>query len=85
MVAQYCQKGDLIGIRGYIQSRTYEKDGKKVYTTEILVDRINFLSQAKKEDKKVEVTKEETTDAFAEFAKEADLDDIGIADDGLPF
>lgn len=84
MISTYCKKGDMIGIHGMVQSRSYEKDGKKVYTTEIVVDKVNFLSQAKKEEK-VEVTKEETTDAFAEFSKEADLSDIGIDDESLPF
>ena len=83
-VAEYCQKGDLIGINGMIQSRTYEKDGKKVYTTEIIADKVTFLSSSKKEVK--EQKEHDPLDkAVEEFSKEADLSDIGIDDDGLPF
>ena len=80
MVSNYCKKGDMIGIHGMIQSRTYEKDDKKVYTTEIVVDKVNFLSSAKVKEEKVEVKKEETTDAFAQFANE-----IELTDDMFPF
>ena len=87
-VAEWCQKGDMIGIRGMLQSRTYEKDDKKVYATEILVDKVNFLATGKKENKeKVEEKKEETTDVFDkainEFSKEADLSELSSMD--LPF
>jgi len=92
MVSQYCQKGDLIGIHGMIQSRNYEKDGKKVYATEILTDKVNFLSSAKKQENasnenitRNDAVKEETSDPFEEFRKEADLSDIGLDDDNLPF
>ena len=71
-----------------VQSKIYEKDGKKVYATEILVDKINFLATGKKENKeKVEEKKEETTDVFDkainEFSKEADLSELPSMD--LPF
>ena len=42
--ASYCQKGDLVGVRGRIQTRNYEdKDGKRVYVTEVVADRVQFL------------------------------------------
>lgn len=88
MVSQYCNKGDMIGIHGMIQSRSYEKDGKKVYTTEIIVDKLNFLGVAKKEEvKREEVKKEEKVDefsqAFEDFSKEADLSELNQFE--LPF
>lgn len=44
LVGKYFSKGKLIGITGRIQTGNYEKDGKKVYTTDVLAERIDFLS-----------------------------------------
>lgn len=42
--ADYLVKGRLVGIQGRIQSGSYDdKDGKKVYTTEVVVNSIEFL------------------------------------------
>ena len=41
---EYCKKGDLIGVKGRVESRVYEKDGEKKYITEIIAERITFLS-----------------------------------------
>ena len=43
-IAQYCQKGDLVGITGNIQTGGYQKqDGTKVYTTDVMVDGFSFF------------------------------------------
>lgn len=39
----YVRKGDLVQIRGHIQTGSYNnKEGKAVYTTDVIVDEINF-------------------------------------------
>ena len=44
-LAKYCHKGDLIGVEGSIRTRSYDaQDGTKRYTTEVLADRIEFLT-----------------------------------------
>ncbi len=40
----YCKKGDIVGIKGRIQSRIIEKENKKEYTMEIIAEKITFLS-----------------------------------------
>ena len=46
-IAQYCQKGDLIGITGSIQTGSYQKqDGTKVYTTDVMVDGLSFFPRS---------------------------------------
>ena len=41
---KYVAKGRLLGISGHIQTGSYEdKDGRKVYTTEVIADRIEYL------------------------------------------
>lgn len=54
VLAQYCHKGDRIGVIGRIATRSYDdkNTGKKVFVTEIMVDQFEFLSEAKKEEPK---------------------------------
>lgn len=50
--AEYCKKGDIIGVKGRLQSSSYEKeDGTKVYTTELIAEKVTFLSSKKEEEK----------------------------------
>lgn len=42
--ANYLKKGSLAGIEGRIQTGSYEgQDGKRVYTTEVVADSVQFL------------------------------------------
>lgn len=44
----YTSKGNQIGVQGRIQTRNYEdKNGKKVYLTEVMVERIDLLEKKK--------------------------------------
>ena len=45
LIERYCAKGQLVAVIGSISTGSYEKDGRKIYTTEILVSRIEFLSK----------------------------------------
>ena len=43
-IANYIKKGSQIGIEGHIQTGSYtNKDGHKVYTTDVIVDRFDFV------------------------------------------
>jgi len=46
---EYCKKGDLVGVKGRIQTRVYEKDEEKKYTTEVVAEKVTFLSSKPKE------------------------------------
>ncbi|SHH52592.1 single-strand DNA-binding protein [Anaerosphaera aminiphila DSM 21120] len=43
LIANFLQKGRRIGVQGRIQTGSYEKDGHTVYTTDIVVDTMEFL------------------------------------------
>ena len=47
---EYCKKGDIVGIKGRVQSRIIEKDGKKEYLSEIVAEKATFLSSNSKEE-----------------------------------
>lgn len=42
--AQYLHKGSKVAIEGRIQTRNYEKNGATVYVTEVVADRVQFLT-----------------------------------------
>lgn len=44
---KYLHKGMKIAIEGRIQTGSYEKDGKKIYTTDIVVERHEFVESKK--------------------------------------
>lgn len=41
--ANYLAKGRLVGVQGRIQSGRYEKDGRTVYTTDVVANQVEFL------------------------------------------
>ena len=78
-LANYAKKGSLIGVVGRIQTRSYEKDGQRVYVTEVVVDNFQFLeSRSKQEDQQSNQTRQD--DPFA--GKGSSID---VKDDDLPF
>lgn len=58
--AEYCHKGDIVGIKGRIQVSNYEDEqGNKKYSTEVIAEKVTFLttSNNKKEEEKEEKNK----------------------------
>ena len=46
---EYCQTGDMVGVKGRIQSRTIvSEDGSKRRKTEIVAEKVTFLAQSPK-------------------------------------
>ena len=43
LIAQYCKKGAMISIQGEVRTGSYEKNGQRVYTTDIVVSNVKFL------------------------------------------
>lgn len=84
-LARYTNKGDLIGVKGYIQTRNYtDKDGKKVYVTEVMAERISFLQSTSKKENKTE------DKVYEEFGNKISLNDDDFSNSGysemdLPF
>lgn len=46
-VEKYCSKGTKLLIIGRLKNNNYEKDGKKVYSNEILIESLEFLEPRK--------------------------------------
>ena len=45
----YCHKGDVVGIKGKLQTRSYETEEKtKKHVLEVIVDKVTFISSTAK-------------------------------------
>lgn len=60
LISNYTKKGSKIGLNGSIQTGSYQKDGHTVYTTDILVNTVEFLDSANKNN----TTTENNADDF---------------------
>lgn len=64
IMEKYVKKGHQIGVTGRIQTGSYEKDGHKVFTTDVIVEEMEFLE--KKQSSSSQTPQEdEIPDGFA--------------------
>lgn len=84
---KYLKKGSQVGIVGSIKTSNYEKDGKKIYKTEIIANSVEFLSnntnsqgkekQAKK-DLQNSVKNDISDEVFKEFGESIEISENDI-------
>ena len=65
---KYTGKGLRVAVEGKIQTGSYEKDGKKVYTTDIIAERVEFIDWKSNDGGQVKV--ESPFDEFAALSDE---------------
>nr|DAQ45883.1 MAG TPA: Single strand binding protein [Caudoviricetes sp.] len=71
---KFTNKGSLVGVEGRIQTRSYDKDGKRVYITEVVAENFSLL-----ESKKVTESRNNVVQPIEESPFN------GVSDDDLPF
>ena len=47
---EYCKKGDIVGVKGRLQTSNYEKDGDKKYVMDVIAEKVSFLSSKKADE-----------------------------------
>lgn len=52
--SEHCHKGDIVGVKGKIETEMYEKDGENRKSTSIIAEKVTFLSSSNKEKDDVE-------------------------------
>lgn len=62
---KYLHKGSKCAVNGRIQTGSYQKDGKTVYTTDVVAFNVEFLDSKPQESKTNEPTYEPTYDDFS--------------------
>lgn len=48
--SEYCSKGDIVGVKGRVQSRVIETGDKKEYAMDIIAEKVTFLSTHSKDE-----------------------------------
>ena len=85
-LARYAGKGDLIAVKGSIQTRDYtNSENKRVYITEVLVEHAEIVAKSNRStggSNVAQSTYSNQTDDFSDFDTGVDL---GITADSLPF
>ena len=78
-LCKYQEKGNLIAVEGEIRkSHCVDKDGNNKYFTDVLVNRVEYLSSKntqKTENAVQDLEEEQTTDPFADFGDTVTIDD----------
>lgn len=60
-IAKYCQKGDLVGLTGRVQSRSYlNREEEPVYVVEMIVESVRFLQNKNRSETTIELKKDGT-------------------------
>ena len=97
-VKKYVTKGSLVAVEGRIQTGSYDKDGQKVYTFDVVADNVQFLeskSQSQSRNENLSLSDFENNEPEAEkSAPTTDTseevfanfgDSIEISDDDIAF
>ncbi|MBP1931779.1 single-stranded DNA-binding protein [Ammoniphilus resinae] len=87
LCANYLKKGSQAGLEGRLQTRSYDnKEGKRVYVTEVVADNVQFLSPT---GERRENSSASSNDRGYDFGynnpPQNDRRAIDIQDDDLPF
>lgn len=81
-VNNYLSKGNLAGVDGRIQSRSYEnKEGQRVYVTEVLADSVQFLEPKNNQSN----NQSQQQSGQAQSGNSPFYNSADISDDSLPF
>ena len=72
---KYVSKGHKVGVSGHIQSGSYEKNGRKIYTLDVIVDEMELLEPK---------AKTEPPEAISEPVETAQ-EGFAFLDEPLPF
>jgi len=82
-ISKYVSKGSLVAVDGRIQTRNYEdKDGKRVYVTEVVADRVQFLDTKNSNSNREKADDVSPADFQNEDVKETNVSDDVFADFG---
>ena len=84
LLAKYFTKGRMVGIVGSIQTRNYEKDGQRVYITEVSVEEVHFVESRNASGEGAQ-SAPSMTNSEPSFDMDSGFMAMPSADDDLPF
>lgn len=89
-LGQYSHKGDTVGVEGRIQTRSYDRDGQKVYVTEIVANSVSILHSTQPRQSQAQTQPQQQTQNTAVTQANDPMEDYlngyeNIDSDELPF
>lgn len=81
-LGNYAHKGDTVGVEGRIQTRSYDRDGQRVYVTEVLANSVNLLHSKQTVQSQPQATQESKPQQMSDFDY---LPNVEVSSDDLPF
>ena len=81
-VSKYVSKGSLVAVEGRIQTRNYDKDGQRVYTTDVVADSVQFLeTKAQSQNRNTDDSFSQVTPADFETTNNANNNESDMSDE----
>ena len=88
-LGNYGHKGDTVGVEGRIQTRSYDRDGQKVYVTEIVANSVSILHSTQPRQAQAQTQPQQQTQNTAATQANDPMEDYlngyEINSDELPF
>ena len=89
-LGKYAHKGDTVGVEGRIQTRSYDRDGQRLYVTEVLANSVNLLhsKQTVQSQEQASYEPQPTQEPKPQPQQMSDFDylpNVEVSSDDLPF
>lgn len=87
-LGKYARKGDTVGVEGKIQTRNYDRDGQRVYVTEVLANSVNLLHSKQPVQSQEQASYEPQATQAPKPQQMSDFDylpNVEVSSDDLPF
>ena len=90
-LSKYATKGSIVGVEGRITTGSYEKNGQRVYTTDVTAENVRLIGSSNGSRQKDESTNKTFTPSsepsFSNGAEDtfSNTPSLEISDDDLPF
>lgn len=85
-LGSYAHKGDTVGVEGKIQTRSYDRDGQRVYVVEVLANSVNLLHSTQTRQQEQTYASKPTQAPKPQQMSDFDyLPNVEVSSDDLPF
>lgn len=87
-LSSYAHKGDTVGVEGRLQTRSYDRDGQRLYVTEVLANSVNLLHSKQTAQSQEQASYEPQATQEPKPQQMSDFDylpNVEVSSDDLPF
>lgn len=87
-LSSYAHKGDTVGVEGRIQTRSYDRDGQRMYVTEVVANSVNLLHSKQPAQSQEQASYEPQATQAPKPQQMSDFDylpNVDVSPDDLPF